>query len=268
MTLVPESAREVSVYDVAAIVAGDSPVVVPRELEDMTFIGFRLEDVSSYAAAMLELDDGGSWGELHVVEGDFDFDRISVGLEQHRSSYTHGEYEIHDAGRLVIALLEEKDSVVLGNADAVEAVLDALAKGSGFLLHGEEPRTVQYSTHSGVASDEYLGMTLNRSYGGFFAHVDESSPTGYRGAGWGSGWSASAGSGSAVNVRVFLSFQTEEAAKSIEDEVKAWFETALDEGMRLESVERDGIYIVGTATVDEADWNESWTGPYIGSQPY
>ena len=271
--LVPETAHEVSVVDVAAIVTGDSPIAVPGDLVNLTFIGFRVEDVSWYAAAQLDFDDDEPWRQLHVVEGDFDFEAIrsvfTDGVKEgYLSSYTYGDHDIYDTGGRAIALLEEEDSVVAGDVDAVEAVLDALAKGSGFLLHGEEPRTVQYATHFGVAADEYVGMTLNRAHGGFFAHANGSSPTRYRGGGWGSGWSASAGSGSTVKVRVFLSWETEDAAKSIEDEVKAWFETALDEGMRLESVERDGLYIVGTATVDEADWDDDWTRFFTNSKPY
>lgn len=268
VTLVPEGARAVDVFDVSAIIAGDSPAVIPRELEDLTWVGFLIENVSSFVTASLELGGGSYSGELNIAEGDFDFGRIRESLSGY-STEEHGGYEIFDTGGGFYTLLEGEDSVVKGSSvDATKAVLDAVGKGSGFLLHGEEPRTVQYGTHFGVAADEYVGMTLNRAHGGFFTHVDGSAPGAFRGAGWGSGWSASAGSGSTVNVRVFLSFQTEEAAKSIEDDVKAWFQTGLDERVRLESVERDGLYIIGTATLDEEDWYEDWTRPFIRARFY
>ena len=132
------------------------------------------------------------------MEGDFDFGPIREILSEYPSEKQGGN-EIYDLGGRSIALLEGEGSVVAGDTDAVKAVLDTLERGSGFLLHGGELRRVQYADYLGVDPDEYLGMTLNRASGGFFASVKGGTPMvshGVSNTGWASGWSASAGSGS------------------------------------------------------------------------
>ena len=264
--LIPESADSVMVWDVAAIVSGDAPAAIPRDLAE-GFLGFSLsgsyEDVNSFATG----------GGVSVMEGDFDFDSIRETLSEFSetlsefSSEKHEWGENYDFGGYSIALLEGQGSVVAGDTDAVKTVLDALDRGSGFLLHGGELRRLQFADYLGVDPDEYVRMTLNRAHGGFFTSVSGGTPLvshGVSDAGWASGWSASAGSGSGVKLRFFHPFQQEEDAKSNEDRVKAWFEARLDEGVKLESVEVDGLFIIGTAT---AAWDDDWTrgsrrGPY------
>ena len=268
VTLVPENAVEVTVWDIAAIVAGDAPAAIPRDLTD-EILGSVLngpnsiEAVNSFATASIDGDEAS--GNLSVMEGDFDFNpirEILSGLPPEK----HGGYELYDTGSRSIALLEGEGSVVAGDTDAVKVVLDALDRGSGFLLHGGELRRRQYTDYSGVDPDEYVHMTLNRAGGGFFTKVSGGVPGHLVGSkhGWASGWSASAGNGSEVKLRIFFPSQQEKYAKSNEDQVKAWFEAELDEGVKLESVEVDGLFIIGTAT---AAWDDAWSrgpsgGPY------
>ncbi len=269
MTLVPENARSVKVWDVAAIVTGDAPAAIPRDLTD-GILGSVLngpnsiEAVNSFATARIEFDGGGGGG-LSVMEGDFDFNPIREILSEYRAE-KHGGYELYDTGSRSIALLEGEGSVVAGDTDSVKIVLEALDRGSGFLLHGGELRRRQYTDYSGVDPDEYVHMTLNRASGGFFTKVSGGVPGNLVGSGhgWASGWSASAGNGSEVKLRIFFPSQQEKYAKADEDQVKAWFEAELDEGVKLESVEVDGLFIIGTAT---AAWDDDWIrGPSRG--PY
>ena len=198
------------------------------------------------------------------MEGDFDFNSIRETLSGSLSEKQEGS-EAYDYGRRSIALLEGEGSVVAGDPDAVKAVLDALDRGSGFLLDDDEPLRVEYTTHVGVAAEEYVGMTLNRASGGFFTRVSggvrsELMGSGY---GWASGWSASAGNGSEVKFRVLLPCKQEKYAKSQEDHVKAQFEKALNDGVKPESVEVDGLFIIVTAT---GAWDDYWMNSYAG--PY
>ena len=258
--LIPEDARSVKVWDVAAIVAGDAPAAIPRELTEETLAIVlnepnSIEDVNSFATG----------GGVSVMEGDFDFNSIREILSR-LPPEKHGGYELYDTGSRSIALLEGEGSVVAGDTDSVKVVLEALDRGSGFLLHGGELRRRQYTDYSGVDPDEYVHMTLNRAGGGFFTKVSGGVPGHLVGSkhGWASGWSASAGNGSEVKLRIFFPSQQEKYAKSNEDQVKAWFEAELDEGVKLESVEVDGLFIIGTAT---AAWDDAWSrgpsgGPY------
>ena len=261
VTLVPENAVQVAVWDIAAIVAGDAPAAIPRQLTheilgSVLNASNSIEAVNSFATARIEFDGGGRGG-LFVVEGDFDFDRIREilsGLPPEK----HGKYELYDTGSRSIALLEGEGSVVAGDTDAVKVVLDALDRGSGFLLHGGELRRRQYRDYSGVDPDEYVHMTLNRAGGGFFTSVRNGTlmvSHGISKTGWASGWSSSAGSGSEVKLKFFHPFQQEKDAKSNEDQVKAWHEWALDEEVKLESVEVDGLFIIVTVT---ATWKDAW----------
>ena len=260
VTLIPENADSVKVWDIAAIVAGDAPAAIPRQLTHeilgSVLIGpDSIETVNSFATARIEFDGGGGGG-LFVMEGDFDFNAIKEilsGLPPEK----HGGYELYDTGSRSIALLEGEGSVVSGDPDAVKAVLDALDRGSGFLLHGGELRRRQYTDYSGVDPDEYVHMTLNRAGGGFFTKISSGVPGHLTGSwhGWASGWSASAGNGSEVKLRIFFPSQQEKYAKANEDQVKAWFEAELDEGVKLESVEVDGLFIIGTAT---GNWDDGW----------
>ena len=203
------------------------------------------------------------------MEGDFDFASIREAFAQFSSGFSE-QYAGHFITDIWLgkhtALLEGEGYIIFGNIDAVKAVLDTLGLESGFLLSDDEPRRVQYSTHFGVDADEYLGMTLTRAHGGFFTKVSRASPVSFRGAGCGSGWSASAGSGSEVRLRIFLPFKQEEDADSNEDKVRAWFETTLSETVKLEGVEMDGLFIVGTDTLDEMDWKNDWTKGF--ANPY
>ena len=268
VTLVPENAVEVTVWDIAAIVAEDAPAAIPRQLTHEILGGFldgpnSIEAVNSFATARIEFDWGGAQGGLFVIEGDFDFNAIREILSQYPipipSEKQEGR-ETYDLGDRSIALLEGEGSVVAGDTDAVKVVLEALDRGSGFLLDDDELRRVQYTDYLGVDAHEYVSMTLNRAGGGgFFTSIMRGSAmggTGISNKGWGSGWSASAGSGSEVKLKFFHSFQQEKYAKSSEDHVKAWHERALDEGVKLESVEVDGLFVIVTAT---GDWDDGWT---------
>ena len=258
--LIPENADPVAVWDIAAIVAGDAPAAIPRQLTEETLAIVlnepnSIEDVNSFATG----------GGVSVMEGDFDFNSIREILSGSPVEKQEGS-ETYDLGSRSVALLEGEGSVVAGGPDAVKAVLDALERGSGFLLHGGELRRRQYRDYSGVDPDEYVHMTLNRAGGGFFTKVSGGVPGHLVGSkhGWASGWSASAGNGSEVKLRIFFPSQQEKYAKSNEDQVKAWFEAELDEGVKLESVEVDGLFIIGTAT---AAWDDAWSrgpsgGPY------
>ena len=258
--LIPENADPVAVWDIAAIVAGDAPAAIPRQLTEETLAIVlnepnSIEDVNSFATG----------GGVSVMEGDFDFNSIREILSGSPVEKQEGS-ETYDLGSRSVALLEGEGSVVAGGPDAVKAVLDALERGSGFLLHGGELRRRQYTDYSGVDPDEYVHMTLNRAGGGFFTKVSGGVPGHLVGSkhGWASGWSASAGNGSEVKLRIFFPSQQEKYAKSNEDQVKAWFEAELDEGVKLESVEVDGLFIIGTAT---AAWDDAWSrgpsgGPY------
>ena len=268
VTLVPENAVEVTVWDIAAIVAGDAPAAIPRQLTHEILGGFldgpnSIEAVNSFATARIEFDWGGAQGGLFVIEGDFDFNAIREILSQYPipipSEKQEGS-ETYDLGDRSIALLEGEGSVVAGDTDVVKVVLEALDRGSGFLLDDDELRRVQYTDYLGVDAHEYVSMTLNRAGGGgFFTSIMRGSAmggTGISNKGWGSGWSASAGSGSEVKLKFFHSFQQEKYAKSSEDHVKAWHERVLDEGVKLESVEVDGLFVIVTAT---GDWDDGWT---------
>ena len=268
VTLVPENAVEVTVWDIAAIVAGDAPAAIPRQLTHEILGGFldgpnSIEAVNSFATARIEFDWGGAQGGLFVIEGDFDFNAIREILSQYPipipSEKQEGS-ETYDLGDRSIALLEGEGSVVAGDTDVVKVVLEALDRGFGFLLDDDELRRVQYTDYLGVDAHEYVGMTLNRAgSGGFFTSIMRGSAmggTGISNKGWGSGWSASAGSGSEVKLKFFHSFQQEKYAKSSEDHVKAWHERVLDEGVKLESVEVDGLFVIVTAT---GDWDDGWT---------
>ena len=266
-TLIPEDAVEVTVWDIAAIVAGDAPAAIPRDLTD-EILGSVLngpnsiEAVNSFATARIDGD--GASGNLSVMEGDFDFNSIREILSEYRAEKQEGS-ETYDFGSSSIALLEGEGSVVAGDTDAVKAVLDALDRGAGFLLDDDELRRVQYPDYFGVLADEYVGMTLNRAGGGFFTRVQNTPRPGLMGSGygWASGWSASAGSGSEVKLRFFHPYQQEEDAKSQEDHIKAEFEKALDDGVKLESVEVDGLFAIVTATGAWDDyWMNSYGGPY------
>ena len=67
-TLIPENAVEMTVWDIAAIVAGDAPAAIPRQLTEET-LGFFLngpnsiEAVNSFATASIEFD-GKEHGEI------------------------------------------------------------------------------------------------------------------------------------------------------------------------------------------------------------
>ena len=182
-TLIPEDAVEVTVWDIAAIVAGDAPAAIPRDLTD-EILGSVLngpnsiEAVNSFATARIDGD--GASGNLSVMEGDFDFNSIREILSEYRAEKQEGS-ETYDLGSRSIALLEGEGSVVAGDTDAVKAVLDALDRGSGFLLDDDELRRVQYPDYFGVDADEYVGMTLNRAGGGFFTRVQWWAPVGFDG---------------------------------------------------------------------------------------
>ena len=198
------------------------------------------------------------------MEGDFDFNSIRETLSGSLSEKQEGS-EAYDYGRRSIALLEGEGSVVAGDPDAAKAVLDALDRGSGFLLDDDELRRVQYADYLGVDPDEYVGMTLNRASGGFFTRVSGGIRSDLFGSGygWASGWSASEGNGSEVKLRIFFPYQQEEDAKSNEDHVKTQLEKALNDGVKLESVEVDGLFIIVTAT---GAWDDYWMNSYAG--PY
>ena len=267
VTLIPEDAVEMTVWDIAAIVAGDAPAAIPRDLTD-EILGSVLngpnsiEAVNSFATARIDGD--GASGNFSVMEGDFDFNSIREILSEYRAEKQEGS-ETYDFGSRSIALLEGEGSVVAGDADAVKAVLDALDRGSGFLLDDDELLRVQYPDYFGVDAYEYVGMTLNRASGGFFTRVhggvrSELLGSGY---GWASGWSASAGNGSEVKLRIFFPYKQEEDAKSNEDHVRAQLEKALDDGVKLENVEVDGLFIIVTAT---GAWDDYWMNSY--ADPY
>ena len=57
-------------------------------------------------------------------------------------------------------------------------------------------------------------------------------------------------------MRIFFPYQPEKYAKSQEDHVKAQLEKALDDGVKLENVEVDGLFIIVTATA--AAWDDDW----------
>ena len=153
-TLIPEDAVEMTVWDIAAIVAGDAPAAIPRDLTD-EILGSVLngpnsiEAVNSFATARIDGD--GASGNFSVMEGDFDFNSIREILSEYRAEKQEGS-ETYDFGSRSIALLEGEGSVVAGDADAVKAVLDALDRGSGFLLDDDELRRVQYPDYFGVDS--------------------------------------------------------------------------------------------------------------------
>ena len=260
VTLVPEDAVEVMVWDISAIVAGDAPAPIPRDLTE-EILGFFLggpnsiEAVNSFATARIDGD--GASGNLSVMEGDFDFNSIREILSEYRAEKQEGS-GTYDLGSRSMALLEGEGSVVAGDTDAVEAVLDALDRGSGFLLDDDELRRVQYPDYFGVDAYEYVGMTLNRASGGFFTRVSGGIQSDLFGSGygWASGWSASSGNGSEVKLRIFFPYKQEEDAKSNEDHVKTQLEKALDDGVKLENVEVDGLFIIVTATA--AAWDDAW----------
>ena len=57
-------------------------------------------------------------------------------------------------------------------------------------------------------------------------------------------------------MRIFFPYKQEEDAKSNEDHVKTQLEKALDDGVKLENVEVDGLFIIVTATA--AAWDDAW----------
>ena len=270
--LIPENAGElgsegIRVWDIAAIVAGDAPAAaMPGRLTEdfgpLLVAPNSIEDVNSFAT------EGAVWVGVSVMEGDFDFNSIRERLSEFGFEKQEGS-ETYNFGSLIIALLEGEGSVVTGGADRVKEVLDALDRGSGFLLDDDELRRVQYVDYKGVDADEYVGMTLNRASGGFFASVigGTKMDSGGKG-GWASGWSASAGSGSEVKLRLIHPFQQEKDAKANEDKVKAWHESALHEEVKLESVEVDGLFIIVTATTTWEAWEAccSYDDPYSFGQ--
>ena len=192
-TLIPEDAVEMTVWDIAAIVAGDAPAAIPRDLTE-EILGFFLsgpnsiEAVNSFATARIGGD--AAPGNLFVMEGDFDFNSIREILSEYRAEKQEGS-GTYDLGSRSMALLEGEGSVVAGDTDAVKAVLDALDRGSGFLLDDDELLRVQYPDYFGVDAYEYVGMTLNRAHGGFFTSVSGGirSDLFGPGYGWASGWS-------------------------------------------------------------------------------
>ena len=64
-------------------------------------------------------------------------------------------------------------------------------------------------------------------------------------------------------MRIFFPYQQEEDAKSNEDHVRAQLEKALDDGVKLENVEVDGLFIIVTAT---GAWDDYWMNSY--ADPY
>ena len=262
VTLIPENVHEVRVWDIAAIVAGDTLIDPPRELEFL--LGpegeegpVSLEDISSFAIASLDFSGGSE--ELSVVKGDFDFESIRTLYEAWGlASDTYRGYEVWGTGLgdAEIALLEDEGSLLIGEGSAVKTVLDALDQGSGFLLDDNELRRVDYVDYIGVDADEYIGMTLNRAHGGFYAFVMGGAMTRFDGCCWSSGWSASMDSGSDVHLTMIFPFAQEKNAQSQKDEVEAFLEINLSGVVPLDDVKVDGLFVIATATIEEGAWEE------------
>ena len=262
VTLIPENAHEVRVWDIAAIVAGDTPIDPPGELEFL--LGpegeegpVSREDISSFAIASLDFSGGSE--ELSVVKGDFDFESFRTLYEAWGlTPETYRGYEVWGTGlgEAKLALLEDEGCLLFGEGSAVKTVLDALDRGSGFLLDDDELRRVDYVDYVGVDDDEYIGMTLNRAHGGFYAYVSAGAMTNFDGCCWSSGWSASKDSGSEVNLSMIFPFQQENDAKSQKDEVEAFLEINLSGVVPLDDVEVDGLFVIATATLTEGAWEE------------
>ena len=98
VTLIPENVHEVRVWNIAAIVTGDTLIDPPRELEFL--LGpegeegpVSLEDISSFAIASLDFSGGSE--ELSVLKGDFDFESIRTLYEAWGlASDTYRAYEV------------------------------------------------------------------------------------------------------------------------------------------------------------------------------
>ena len=280
--LLPDGLSRVEVWDwEAALSSGTVDLAnLPEDFywpfgelaQDPLNSGFSLEDIRSFALARVETE-GGPEMELNVVEGDFDLTKVREflddtltqflwydGPEDFRRSYKGYDLYEGEHSRWVLALLPDKNAIVMGDsADAVVVLLDAVASGTGLLLHGGEYRIAKYRDYHSVASEEFIRMTLNRLGGGFFAVVRHgSSSSSFDGCCWASGYSVSRGSGDDMMVTIVYPFREEGLAEGQVEQVRAHLEANLPDNAVLVDMVADGTFVVGTATVAADLWREEF----------
>ena len=236
--------------------------------EDPAIPGVSLEDVRSFALAIVETEQG-PYMELDVLEGDFDLAIAQEYLDDVFTQLTGSDdpadfrenykgYEIYESQGLALALLDDKDAIAFGDpSEAVRLLVDTVASGSGLLLHGNEYRITRYADYTGVDAEEYIGMTLNRLDGSFYANVGSGAGVAFDGCCWASGFSVS-GSGGELEVTVVYPFFEEGRAETQVEDVRVHIEGDLPDEAALEDVEADGLFVVGTAIVAADVWQDAF----------
>ena len=269
--LLPSRLGEVEVWDwEAAMSIGIGVSDIPTRYswwyigwlaEDPANSGVSFEDVRSFAFALVETEQG-PYMNIGVLEGDLDLAKAQEFLEnlfarfpeyddpeEFRESYKG--YVIYEDQDKALVLLDDKDAIAFGDPpEAVKVLVDAVASGSGLLLHGNEYKVDHYKEH--------IGMALNRLGGGFYAKVGTgSSSSSFVGCCWASGYSVS-GSGGELEVTIVYPFHEEGRSEGQVENVRVHLEGNLPDEAALEDVEADGFFVVGTATVAADVWQDAF----------
>lgn len=238
--------------------------------EDPENSGVSIDDFRSIAFALVETEQG-PYMNLGVLEGDFDLAKAQEYLDNLFTQYfgyddpadfreSYKGYEIYEDQHNALALLDDKDAIAFGDPpEAVRVLVDAVASGSSLLLHGNEYRIAKYADYPSVDAEEFMGMTLNRLGGGFYANVGGGSrSSSFDGCCWASGYSVS-GSGGELGVTIVYPFREEGRAERQVGDVRIHIEGNLPDEAALGDVEADGIFVVGTATVAADVWRDAFS---------
>ncbi len=244
--LVSDDASWVQVVDVQLLL-GEGPDDYVDGFEDawedrLDDIEISLDDLNTLVQA---------WGEewnVTVFDGEFDFEQVRDELDDARyDDDSYRGYEIWSDGELwvdAIALLDERGEVVIGNADDVEDVLQALSRSSGSLLQDDGNDLLQ---------------ALERAGQGWLVAASDGCADAYARRCEALGAAASRGSERyVVETTLAYLFRDDRSAESGMDDLEDYLDDRFPRHVDIEEVRSDGAFVIVTTSTDVDDW----VGPF------
>ena len=241
--LVPDDSYRVNVVNVEQILRGDVPEQLEDQLEDawedeLEEMGVSVDDLTTLVIAY------GEDGRLVVLEGEIDFEDVRDELDD--ADYDDDRYqgyEVWEEGRRfveMVALLEERGQMVIGNAEAVEDALKTLNRGSGSLLDD---------------ADSDLGRVLRRAGEGWFVYGTEGCRFSEIRGCLAAGTAVHRGDEDyLVEFTMAFLFRNERTAESEMEDLEDEIDDDLSRDFDIEEVRVEGEFVIVTVSVDEDDW--------------
>ena len=247
--LIPGYASRIAIWDVKGVLAGDLPPERAARIErewkaNLEDTGISLKDVETIIVVT------SNRGDLRILDGNFDIDRIRDDLGD--EGFEYEEYEGHKLWTHMwwgaVAPLEKEGNVLMGSERSVKYLLDLLSSGSGFLFDEDDTdlgRALKRAGDGWVVTAA-RGCGVRMIPGCEYAGIEAAGIAMSRG-----------GESGTVKFEMAFLFDSEPTANSnserreVEDLLKDEFKDEIPREVEIEDVKVDGQFVVVSATAHE-----------------